>query len=469
MAQKSELSKTDLRKFVREYLLTNESDYMRNVVDSILRFKKYDSYPILIIGKTGVGKEWVARLLAADEEDILKCKKKGKLELPEKRLTTVLCNLSEGDILQSELFGHTIGSFTGAIRDRNGILGSNYKFVFFDEIGKSPQRFQFSLYRYIEFGELKKFGSDKIKKAGSHKKLIFAMHPEELNKETLRFDFLSRIRQSLILMPDLKSRLIDIPLIAHSILNDYLDEKRLTNAITHIDSLTLWFILAYDWPYNLREIRQFLQRAVIENKDGYITLQNSLKYFYPKNYEILHDVLKNSRINGKFVEYFLGIQIDHFRQRMREFENEDDTSTNQFGAKLFPPTELKYIRWDLYDLARNEMCNFLNDFCNYIGYRPMYFPIKETRDRLNQVLELQGEGQKVTQNAKYRPNLDYKKLKKINKSGLESILLYNSLKPGESIRDLAKKLEIAESTMRYRLDKLGLRPPKHRRLKKSKK
>ncbi|RLD12438.1 MAG: hypothetical protein DRI22_05355, partial [Caldiserica bacterium] len=61
----------DLRKFVREYLLTNESDYMRNVVDSILRFKKYDSYPILIIGKTGVGKEWVARLLAADEEDIL--------------------------------------------------------------------------------------------------------------------------------------------------------------------------------------------------------------------------------------------------------------------------------------------------------------------------------------------------------------------------------------------------------------
>lgn len=455
------LSEAQTRELLKQYLLTYGKNEMEDVIDYILLFRKYNSFPVLIIGETGSGKEMIARFLAASDGNIAKYKRNiNNLELDKDSLITELCSVSDSRLLESELFGHIRGAFTDAIKDHDGLFGSKYKVIFLDEIGKSPERLQYSLYRYIEYNEGRKVGDNKITKFDPPKNLIFAALPDELAAKNLRSDFVNRIRKSLILMPNLRSRFLDIPLMVQYFLDSIISEKKLQDVVTDIDSMTMWFILSYSWPDNIRELRQFLERAIIENQAGVIRLLPALRYFSPHNYDVIYDTLLYSKMEGGFVDYYIGCRISKAKLRLGPPSNDYLNVFNQFGARLYPIPKIQHWFPDMADDHKDEVCQWLMDICSYSDEKPKLFPIKEITRSLEQLISSHLMNQRVISNSKWRPDAVYPDSKD---ESLFFIGLYNKIEPGKSLKQLSEELGVKQTTLRDRMRRCHLYDPRPRR------
>ena len=219
---------------------------------------------ILLLGESGVGKEVFA--------NYIHMMSKRKQEL----FVAINCQVFPEGVIDSELFGHEKGSFTGANETRIGKFEqANLGTLFLDEIGDLPISTQGKLLRAIESKKIERLGSNKS--IDLDVRFISATNKdlnEKISEGSFREDLLYRINTLTLNIPPLRERREDLPaFISFFVKRTEMDQKKKINAI---DDEVIDFLLKYDYPGNVRELKNIIERMIALSKDGRITLNELL-------------------------------------------------------------------------------------------------------------------------------------------------------------------------------------------------
>ena len=208
---------------------------------------------ILITGETGVGKEVVARLIHT---------RSTRASAP---LVTLNCAGLPDSLLESELFGHVRGSFTGAYRDKPGLLEmAPNGTLFLDEVGEMSPRMQVVLLRFLESGEIQRVGAERSH-ARVNVRLITATNRDletQVAAGQFREDLYFRLNVIRMRIPPLRDRAEDIPLLVNYFLRSYQQAHHMNAAPISSDAMDA--LLAYRWPGNVRELKNVVERMVLK-------------------------------------------------------------------------------------------------------------------------------------------------------------------------------------------------------------
>ena len=235
--------------------LIGNSAALEDVLDGVRRVAPTNS-TVLIQGETGTGKELIARAIHNISS---RCGR------PFIKLNCAAIPL---DLLESELFGHEKGAFTGAIAQKLGRFELADKgTLFLDEIGDIPPSLQPKLLRILQEQEFERLGSGRTHQVDV--RLIAATHrdlPEMVRNGQFRSDLYFRLNVFPVLMPPLRDRREDIPILVKHFVESL--GRRIGRQITHIPPETMLALSSYDWPGNIRELQNLIERAVILSVDG---------------------------------------------------------------------------------------------------------------------------------------------------------------------------------------------------------
>lgn len=231
---------------------------------------------VLITGESGVGKEIVAT-------EIHRLSKRSS-----KPFVTVNCGAIPEGIIESELFGHVRGSFTGAVESRKGYFeAADGGTIFLDEIGELPLQTQVKFLRVIENGEYMKVGGTKPEKVDVRIIAATNKNLEQLiDSNSFREDLYYRLRSININIPPLRERKDDIRIL----LNHFVDQFCTRNSIDFrgISGEAMDYITDYEWPGNVRELRNFAESIITLNRDKRIEQSDVLKHLnIPKQEQYL--------------------------------------------------------------------------------------------------------------------------------------------------------------------------------------
>jgi DNA-binding NtrC family response regulator len=230
--------------------LVGESPKIKQVISMVEKVAPTDA-TVLIYGDSGTGKELVARAVHANSNRA------------DKVFFAVDCGTLSGNLLESELFGHTKGAFTGAHEEKAGIFQQAHTgTVFLDEISNIGMDVQGKLLRFLETRELLPLGSTVSRKVDV--RLIFATNrnlEEMVESGTFRQDFYYRIYVYPIMLPLLKERREDILPIAYHFLGQFSD--KMDKAVRGFDDEAVTRLVEHNWPGNVRQLRNVVERAVI--------------------------------------------------------------------------------------------------------------------------------------------------------------------------------------------------------------
>jgi DNA-binding NtrC family response regulator len=225
------------------------SQAMQQVLATVAQLAATDS-TVLITGESGTGKELVARALYE------------RSARRTRRFVPINCGAIPETILESELFGHRRGAFTGAVADKSGLLEEAHGGVLFlDEIGEMTPAMQVRLLRFLQGGEVRRIGDTSTRRVDV--RLIAATHRSlelEVAEGRVRQDFYYRINVVGIQIPPLRERVDDIDALAASFLRR--TAARLRRPITGFTPRALELLQSYDWPGNVRELENAIERAV---------------------------------------------------------------------------------------------------------------------------------------------------------------------------------------------------------------
>ena len=244
-----------------EILLDSDTPVMKQVMDTLARAAKTPA-SILILGESGTGKSVVARAVHQQSH------------LADKPFVTVSCPSLSRELLESEVFGHVKGAFTGALRDHWGkVKTAAGGTLFLDEIGDLPTEIQPKLLRILQEREYERVGENITRQAEVR---IIAATSHDLKKRvaegTFREDLYFRLNVITVEMPPLRERPGDVTAFAEHYLRHFagLCGRRLEG----FSAPALAGIRAYSWPGNLRELRNAIERAVIMAKGSRINLED---------------------------------------------------------------------------------------------------------------------------------------------------------------------------------------------------
>ena len=219
----------------------------------------YSAATVLVQGESGTGKELVARALHA---------KSPRRSQP---FVALNCGALTETLLESELFGHVKGAFTGAQRDQKGLFdAADGGTIFLDEIGDIPPATQVRLLRVLQEGELKRVGSAESIKVDV--RVIAATHrdlPTLVKAGRFREDLFYRRNVIAIPLPPLRDRIEDVPLLAHHFLRRY--TERLAKKVKTLSPEAIELLCGYRWPGNVRELENAVERAVVLCRGDAIT------------------------------------------------------------------------------------------------------------------------------------------------------------------------------------------------------
>lgn len=246
----------DSKKFHPENIIGN-SKTMGEVFTLIERVAR-TSTTVLIQGESGVGKELVAQAI---HHNSLRA---------DKNFIKVNCAALPPDLIESELFGHIKGAFTGAVSHRIGRFeAADEGTIFLDEITEIPLNIQVKLLRVLQEREIERVGDGSPKKINV--RIIAATNreiPEQIKKGEFREDLYYRLNVFPILIPPLRNRRADILLLADYFVEKY--SKMNNKVVRRISTPAIDMLTAYHWPGNVRELENCIERAVVLNNDGVI-------------------------------------------------------------------------------------------------------------------------------------------------------------------------------------------------------
>jgi formate hydrogenlyase transcriptional activator len=215
---------------------------------------------VLILGETGTGKELIARAVH------------GASPRCGRPFVTLNCAAIPAELLESELFGHERGAFTGAVAQRVGRFeAANGGTLFLDEIGDMPLALQAKLLRVLQEQEFERLGSSMTRRADVR---IVAATNQDLvaliADKHFRMDLYYRLNVFPIALPPLRERVSDIPLLVRHFVEKY--GARMSKQISGISSDSMDALQRYPWPGNIRELQNFAERAVIMTRGDVLEL-----------------------------------------------------------------------------------------------------------------------------------------------------------------------------------------------------
>jgi DNA-binding NtrC family response regulator len=217
-------------------------------------------HPVLIMGESGTGKELVARAIHTHGP------------WKEEPFVPVDCGALPPTLIESELFGHVKGAFTGATQSRQGLLAAaGSGTVFLDEVGELPIELQSRLLRSLQEHEIRPLGSNERMRFEA--RIIAATNQdleEGIKRGAFRKDLFFRLNVVSIKMPSLRDRREDIPELVRHFLARFGNQK----SVTQISDQVLGRLMSYDWPGNVRELENCIQRAVSLGSGTFIQMQD---------------------------------------------------------------------------------------------------------------------------------------------------------------------------------------------------
>ena len=254
--------------------IVGECPTVRRLKDSI--FKAADCHSIVMIsGESGTGKELIARAIH---------------DLGVRQLLPFLpinCGALTESLLESELFGHVKGAFTGANAYKKGIFeAAGQGTIFLDEFGEMSSSMQLRLLRVLQERRVRPVGSEESREIKFHARLLVATNRNlrrDVSEGRFRQDLYYRVNVFPIHSPALRDRMEDLPLLVDAILKKLDSDLRLTGALRfHDDALRV--LQDYTWPGNIRELENVIERLAILTENGVVTAA---------------DVISDLRLNGE--------------------------------------------------------------------------------------------------------------------------------------------------------------------------
>lgn len=249
--------------------LIGDDENLKKIKTTIKKVAELD-VTVLIQGETGTGKELVAKLIQKNS------RRKNNTFL------TVNCGAIVENLLESELFGHEKGAFTGATTARKGLFETaSGGTIFLDEINSTSLSFQVKLLRFLQENKILRVGSSKP--VDVDVRVILASNKnlsEEVEKGTFRKDLFYRINMITINIPPLRERAEDIPKLAYYFLKKC--SSKYGKKINLFDVEVLNFFKKYDWPGNVRELENVIESSFIMEETERITLKSFPEYIRSK-------------------------------------------------------------------------------------------------------------------------------------------------------------------------------------------
>lgn len=247
--------------FKKNHGIISHSSEINDLVDVVMQISTAD-ITVLIYGESGVGKEVFARAIHDSS------KRAGK------ELITVNCGAIPEGILESELFGHKKGAFTGAFEGRKGYFEiADGGTLFLDEIAEMPLTTQVKVLRAIEFKEFMRIGAETVTKVDV--RIIAATNKDlqqEVNSKKFREDLYFRMKAVSLNIPPLRTRKGDIPLLVNHFLENYSTANKIS--IPKITDEAMDILFEYNWPGNVRELKNTIETAIALSRDGLIDVES---------------------------------------------------------------------------------------------------------------------------------------------------------------------------------------------------
>ena len=216
---------------------------------------------VLIYGESGTGKEMIAREMHNYSE---RCGKP---------MIKINCSAIPRELFESEFFGHARGAFTGAVKNRIGYFqAADGGTLFLDEVGEIPIYLQSKLLRVLQEGEYQRVGEDVVRKVDV--RIISATNRNlhaEIQSGRFREDLYYRLQVFPVTVPSLRERKMDIPLLAEHFIK--LSSKKMNRPCLRLSERQLQRLVAYDWPGNIRELQNIVERIVITAQPDQVLLE----------------------------------------------------------------------------------------------------------------------------------------------------------------------------------------------------
>lgn len=337
----------DPKVFQEQFGLFGDSVVMRQVIDKIRQIAPTD-ITVLLNGESGVGKDVTARAIH------------GLSHRKRKPLVIVNCGAIPEGIIESELFGHEKGSFTGAHESREGYFEkANGGTIFLDEIGDTPKSVQVKLLRILENGEFFRVGSSEVRKTDTR---IIAATNKDLwslvQKGAFREDLFYRLNTVQIIIPPLRDRSEDILPIFQKFVREF--HSKYDSVFKGFSDDAKMLLTSYRWPGNIRELRNVAEQLAVLEKSNFITGEILRKYLKGRQHEGIADNLPvhssvygfnqspppHDDLNGKDRELIFRALIDlktdvaELRKLMAQFMYANMGNTT--SAKHMLPSQFEY-------------------------------------------------------------------------------------------------------------------------------
>ena len=320
--ENNRLQATLQQKYSPKNIIGNSS-IMKSMYDLIEKVAKTNS-TALILGESGSGKELVAHAIHYSSERAVK------------PFVTFNCAALPENLIESELFGHGKGAFTGAISDKEGkFQAADGGSIFLDEVGELSLTAQSKLLRVLQEREIEKVGTNEQVKVDV--RVIAATHRDlyKLVEEgQFRLDLYYRLNVFPIMVPPLRERKTDIPLLVDMFIKKY---SELSNhRVKRISTPAIDMLMSYHWPGNVRELENCIERAVILVDEDTIH-----GYHLPPSLQTIGKKIVNSEDSGKLqkhldmVEYeFVVEELKRTRGKIREAAKNLGITYRQFGLRI---------------------------------------------------------------------------------------------------------------------------------------
>jgi len=318
----------------RDYKMSKMFDLLESVADT--------RTTVLILGENGTGKTITARAIhqLSSRRD--------------KPFVEVACGALPDALLESELFGHVKGAFTGATQDKPGkFLQANGGTLFLDEIGTASQSLQVKLLRVLQDREFEPVGGNTTHKVDV--RLVLATNEDleaRVRSGEFRQDLFYRINVIAITQPPLRERLGDIPLLVEHYLEEF--NQQTGKKIRYLDDLAMNALQRYNWPGNVRELVNVVERAIVLSKSDVITLadlpeqfrreEQDLSYLHPRlsgraglksaladpERQIIIDALEQQGWNRQETARVLGINRTTLYKKMKKYDISYDKQVQMY-------------------------------------------------------------------------------------------------------------------------------------------